>query len=54
MEGGAYFFEALVFAYFLRNRSTRPSLSTNFCLPVKKGWQAEQISTWIEGFVARV
>src|SRR6266702_5549821 len=28
-----------------RKRSTRPAVSISFCLPVKKGWQAEQIST---------
>src|SRR5437879_262468 len=33
------------FAYLRRKRSTRPAVSTNFCLPVKKGWHAEQIST---------
>src|SRR5271168_2042660 len=27
-----------------RKRSTRPAVSISFCLPVKKGWQAEQIS----------
>ena len=32
-------------AYFLVKRSTRPAVSTSFCLPVKKGWQLEQIST---------
>ena len=32
-------------AYFLLKRSTRPAVSTSFCLPVKKGWQLEQIST---------
>ena len=26
-------------------RSTRPAVSISFCLPVKKGWQLEQIST---------
>ncbi len=31
--------------YLLMNFSTRPSVSTNFWLPVKNGWQAEQIST---------
>jgi len=41
------------FAYLRRKRSTRPAVSTSFCLPVKKGWQAEQISTlmsplWVE------
>jgi len=30
--------------YFLLKRSTRPVVSTNFCLPVKKGWQLEHIS----------
>lgn len=29
---------------FFWNRSTRPSVSTSFWRPVKKGWQAEQIS----------
>ena len=33
------------FAYFFLNRSTRPSVSTIFCVPVKKGWQLEQMST---------
>jgi hypothetical protein len=32
-------------AYLRRNRSTRPAVSTSLCLPVKKGWQLEQIST---------
>src|SRR6266403_4481628 len=32
-------------AYFLVKRSTRPAVSTSFCLQVKKGWQFEQIST---------
>src|SRR5215831_8214544 len=35
------------FAYFFLNRSTRPSVSTIFCVPVKNGWQLEQISTLI-------
>ena len=26
----------------------------SFCLPVKNGWHAEQISTWIAGMVERV
>ena len=30
--------------YFWRKRSTRPAVSTSFCLPVKKGWQLAQIS----------
>lgn len=33
------------FAYFFLNRSTRPSVSTIFCVPVKNGWQLEQMST---------
>jgi hypothetical protein len=33
--------------YFFWKRSTRPALSTNFCFPVKNGWQLEQISTCI-------
>ena len=40
--------------YFWRNRSTRPAVSINFCLPVKNGWHWEQISTWITGTVDRV
>ena len=35
------------FSYFFRNRSIRPAVSTNFCLPVKNGWHLEQISTLI-------
>jgi hypothetical protein len=31
--------------YFLWKRSTRPAVSISFCLPVKNGWQLEQIST---------
>lgn len=27
------------------NFSTRPAVSINFCLPVKKGWHEEQIAT---------
>ncbi len=38
-------------AYFFMKRSTRPSVSTIFCVPVKKGWQLEQISTLIWGRV---
>src|SRR5580692_6163718 len=33
------------FSYFLVKRSTRPAVSSSFCLPVKNGWQFEQIST---------
>ena len=32
--------------YLRLKRSTRPAVSTSFCLPVKNGWQIEQISTW--------
>jgi hypothetical protein len=32
----------------------RPALSMNFCVPVKKGWHCEQISTRISFFVDRV
>src|SRR4029077_1143955 len=42
-----YFLTGSALAYFRRKRSTRPAVSISFCLPVKKGWQAEQISTWI-------
>ena len=41
-------------AYLRLKRSTRPAVSSSFCLPVKKGWQLEQISTrtrsplWVE------
>src|ERR1700712_1030852 len=38
-------FLASVAANLRRKRSIRPAVSTSFCLPVKKGWQAEQIST---------
>src|SRR6202011_4090018 len=40
--------------YFFWNFSTRPVVSTYFILPVKKGWQAEQISTVIFFRVLRV
>ena len=43
-SAGSYFLGALS-AYFFWKRSTRPAVSINFCLPVKKGWQLEQIST---------
>src|SRR5437016_1221327 len=38
---------ASALAYLRRNRSTRPAVSTSFCLPVKNGWQLEQISRLI-------
>jgi hypothetical protein len=45
-----YFFaiEAALSAYFFVKRSTRPAVSISFCLPVKNGWQFEQISVRIE------
>src|ERR1051325_5611953 len=47
---------AAAFSYFRRKRSTRPAVSTSFCLPVKNGWQLEQISRlmlplWVERVV---
>jgi len=42
------------FPYLRWNRSTRPAVSISFCLPVKNGWQLEQISTWISFLVERV
>jgi hypothetical protein len=36
--------QAVGFPYFCRKRSTRPAVSTIFCLPVKNGWQFEQMS----------
>src|SRR5581483_4382710 len=48
-----YFLAGSALAYFRRKRSTRPAVSISFCLPVKNGWQFEQISTpmsplWVE------
>src|SRR5258707_14147635 len=40
--------------YLRWNFSTRPVVSTYFILPVKKGWQAEQISTMMFFLVLRV
>ena len=56
VSGSAYLAAALPasdWANLRRKRSTRPAVSTSFCLPVKKGWQAEQISRtmsplWVE------
>ena len=46
---------AIAFLLYLRwKRSTRPAVSTNRCLPVKKGWHLEQISTRMVGRVDRV
>ena len=39
---------------FWLKRSTRPAVSTSFCLPVKNGWQLEQTSRWIESRTERV
>src|SRR6266852_5118690 len=44
---GTYFLAVSALAYLRRNLSTRPAVSTSFCLPVKNGWQFEQISTWM-------
>ena len=49
----SYFLASTAAAYLRRKRSTRPAVSTSFCLPVKNGWQAEQISRtmsplWVE------
>jgi hypothetical protein len=44
----------LCFPYLLRNRSTRPAVSTSFCFPVKNGWQTLQMSVWISAWVERV
>lgn len=50
----AVFWKLYVPPNFLLNRSTRPAVSTNFCLPVKKGWHWLQMSTLIFGSVLRV
>ena len=42
----AFVFVLAILPYFLLKRSTRPSASTIFWVPVKKGWQLEQISTF--------
>src|SRR5579871_4344086 len=36
---------ASALATLRRKRSTRPAVSTSFCLPVKNGWHCAQIST---------
>ena len=43
----AAFLAPRVALYFFSKRSTRPAVSISFCLPVKNGWQEEQISTRI-------
>jgi len=40
--------------YFWRKRSTRPAVSMSFCLPVKNGWQAAQMSVCSSACVLRV
>jgi len=42
------------FAALALNRSTRPAVSINLPLPVKKGWHFEQISTSIFSLVEPV
>ena len=49
-------FAVSTLAYLRRKRSTRPAVSNSFCLPVKNGWQFEQISTpmsplWVDRVV---
>src|SRR3954451_17571094 len=56
LEAYARFLAASDFAYLRLKRSTRPAVSTSFCLPVKNGWQFEQISRpmsplWVERVV---
>jgi hypothetical protein len=52
--GAGFFSIGFTFLYFAVKRSTRPAESMIFCFPVKKGWQLEQISTVMLGFVDRV
>src|SRR6202011_1841778 len=44
----------IVLPYRRVNFSTRPAVSTNFCSPVKKGWQAAQMPILISRRVDRV
>ena len=41
-------------AYRFWNRSTRPAVSTNFCVPVKNGWHFEQMPMRMSLCVERV
>jgi hypothetical protein len=50
----AVFWKLYVPPNFLLNRSSRPAVSTNFCLPVKNGWHELQMSTVILASVLRV
>jgi len=52
--GAAVFWQLYVPPNFLLKRSTRPAVSTNFCLPVKNGWHWLQMSTLILALVLRV
>ena len=45
---------SVVAAYLRLKRSTRPAASRSRCLPVKNGWQLEQISSRSSFFVERV
>ena len=49
-----YLWNYLSILNFFLNFSTRPPVSTSFCLPVKKGWHFEQISTKMFSFVEPV
>ena len=49
-DWSSFFLILYFFIYF----STRPAVSTNFCFPVKNGWQFEQISILISPTVFRV
>jgi len=44
------FFAYRVVANFLLNLSIRPAVSTNFILPVKKGWDLLEISNFTRGY----
>src|SRR5437667_9894665 len=52
--GLALFSDFFLVTYFFLTRSTRPSVSTIFCVPVKNGWQLEQISSLMSPTVDRV
>ena len=45
------FAAGLALACLALNFSTRPAVSMIFLLPVKNGWQALQISTWVDSAV---
>src|SRR5512136_2098477 len=48
------FFSPLPMPYRFWKRSIRPAVSTNFCFPVKNGWQEEHNSNLISDLVERV